>query len=105
MKLTARIKSLMITDASMTGTYDVTKGALSFVMEQLTSTESEALKRFYDWLVKNNKTWGHGNLDAVWKEYTLYMQKETILNSSEKELKKALGPQFDSLAAEGKAIV
>jgi hypothetical protein len=86
MKLTERLKTLMFEDAKINGTYSIKKGALSFIMEQLTLPEYEALKRFYDWLVENNKTFGHGNLNTVWNEYTQILKKETIsMNNYVKE--------------------
>jgi hypothetical protein len=80
MKLTERLKTLMFQDAKINATFNTKKGALSFVMEQLTIPEYEALKKFYDWLVENNKTFGHGNLDTVWDEYTQTLKKNNINN-------------------------
>lgn len=42
---------------------------LPYIEEQLTPTEYDTTHAFLSWVVDNGKTFGHGNLNAVFAEF------------------------------------
>jgi hypothetical protein len=94
MKLTERLVSLMIMAGKTCGMSDPER-TISFIEEQLTSPECDAVLGFFKWLVANNRTFGHGNVYQVWDEY---------LKSTGKKKKKAKADSFGPLGTQLKPL-
>lgn len=66
-ELTEKFATLQIMGAEMCG-HNV-ENALAYVGEKLTSEEWVAMKAFWNWLTKENKRFGSGNIHARWAEW------------------------------------
>ncbi len=65
--LTEKCQTLLIMGAKQSG-LDASS-ILAYVGEQMTLEENRQVEGFIKWLKKNKKTFGYGNIQAVWKEY------------------------------------
>ena len=60
--------TLVMQGTKEAGTLDYVE-ALSPVYEQMTGVEYEIAKSFLTWVASNDRTFGHGNVNAVWSEF------------------------------------
>jgi hypothetical protein len=67
MKLNQKMQLLLI-DGAKTNGLDPNM-IMRQIEERLTMNEAVAIDAFLKWLVKNKKTFGHGNIQAVWLEW------------------------------------
>lgn len=62
------LKNSLLRGVRAMGEYDP-ETVLPFIEEELTFTETVQAEGFLKWVVKNKKTFGHGNIDTVFDEY------------------------------------
>lgn len=67
-KLTKNLKNLILLGVQRAGRYN-TEEVLSHVEERMSFTESVTAEKFLNWAAENKKTFGHGNIDAVYAEF------------------------------------
>lgn len=63
---------LFFIGAKTTGNFQDT---LSYIEENLTGKEYNALQSFFDWCTKNNKKFGHGN---YWDVYSQFLNETDL---------------------------
>lgn len=68
MKLSRTLSTLLLMGCKQAGSYKPEE-ALSSVEENMTLAEAEAATDFLKWVVAGNRTFGHGNIGAVWAEW------------------------------------
>ena len=68
MKLNAITTHLILQGVGNTGTYDPDE-ALIGVEEGMTGEEYNTAESFLAWVFANNKSFGHGNIHKVFKEF------------------------------------
>jgi len=74
MKLNQKLELLLIQGAKQNG-LDV-DGIMCQIGEYLTQPEYDAIEKFIKWLVANKKTYGWGNIQAVWKEWQTSLKSD-----------------------------
>jgi len=65
-RLSERLIDLLIDGVKTMG---LNEDAYGYIEERLYVDEAEAVENFFKWLVANNKTFGHGNIKQIWKEW------------------------------------
>ena len=68
MKLTSKLRMVLLEGPKFSGTYSY-PDALGPFEEALTVQEAEVAEQFLSWVVKHSRTYGHGNIEAAWKEF------------------------------------
>ena len=68
MKLSRILEHHLLEGVKITGSYDP-QDVLSYIQEDLTPTEYDAVEEFLTWVDDRRKTFGHGNIQELWEEW------------------------------------
>lgn len=68
MTLNRMLRSSLLWAVKQTGSYNPSD-TLFLIEEQLTGTEALATEEFLQWCYDNKRTFGHGNIGKLWKEW------------------------------------
>jgi hypothetical protein len=67
-KMKEPLRTLLLQGTGTMGTYRSIE-VLSYIEEQLTRAQYDDAKKFLDWMVKHNLTFGHGTIDLRYHEF------------------------------------
>ncbi len=70
--LTDKIRTMMSMGRKATGNK---QDALHYIEEYMTGEEYTTIKAFFDWTDRNDRSFGHGNVDRVWKDWQLTLRR------------------------------
>lgn len=73
-ELTDNLRTLILMGCKKGGSFKP-EDALIAVEEMMTFQEHDLATAFLRWVVKNGKTFGHGNIDQVWAEHQASYKK------------------------------